>query len=75
MYRPRLLHGLTEDKPDCSLKFCKTLLNGERQGDVIIQKICWHNYDYHSTDNPHCLSPDLTAKDFFFWGDIIFKKL
>jgi len=43
MYQPRLLHGLLEDDPDHHLQFCEVVLNDERQGNGIIDKIMWSN--------------------------------
>ena len=67
MYRPRLLHGLLEDDPVRRLQFCEVVLNDERQGNGIVDKITWsdeahfklsgainrHNYVYYSTNIPH----------------------
>jgi len=69
MYRPRLLHGLLEDDPECRLQFCKVVLNDKRQGNGIIDKIMWpvevhfklsgavnrQNCVYYSTKNPHVM--------------------
>lgn len=69
MYRPRLLHGLLEDDPDRRLQFCEVVLNEERQGNGIINKIMWsdeahfklsgavnrHNCVYYSRENPHVM--------------------
>jgi hypothetical protein len=41
MYLPRLLHGLLEDDPDRRLQFCEVVLNDERQGNCIVDKITW----------------------------------
>jgi hypothetical protein len=63
MYRPRLLHGLLEDEPDRRLQFWEVVLNDERQGNDIVDKITWsdethfklsgavnrHNCVYYST--------------------------
>jgi hypothetical protein len=43
MYRPSLLHGLVDDDPDRRLQFCEVVLNEERQGNGIIDKIMWCN--------------------------------
>jgi len=67
MYRPRLLHGLLEDGLDRRLQFCEVVLNDERQGNGIVNKITWsdkahfklpgvvnrQNCVYYSTKNPH----------------------
>ena len=67
MYRPRLLHGLLEDDPDCRLQFREVVLNDERQGNGIVDKIMWshkahfklsgavnrYNCVYYSTESPH----------------------
>jgi hypothetical protein len=67
MYRPRLLHGLLKDNPDRRLQFCEVVLNDERQGNGITDKIMWsdkahfkfsgavnrHNCVCYSTKNPH----------------------
>jgi hypothetical protein len=67
MYRPRLLHGLLEDNPDCRLQFCEVVLNDERQGNGIVDKITWsdkahfkfsgavnrHNCVHYATKSPH----------------------
>ncbi|XP_037020829.2 uncharacterized protein LOC119063554 isoform X1 [Artibeus jamaicensis] len=69
MYRPRLLHGLLEDDPDRRLQFCEVVLNEERQGNSIIDKIIWsneahfklsgavyrHNCVYFSRENSHIM--------------------
>jgi len=41
IYQPRLLHGLLGDDPECRLQFCKVVLNDERQGNGITDKITW----------------------------------
>lgn len=41
MYWPRLLHGLLEDGLDRHLQFCEVILNNERQGNGIADKITW----------------------------------
>jgi len=46
MYRPRLLHGLLEDDPHRRLQFCEVVLNDERQGNGIVDKITW-SYEAH----------------------------
>jgi len=43
MYWPRLLRGLLEDDPDHSLQFCEVVLNEERHGNGITDKIIWSN--------------------------------
>jgi len=43
MYRPRLLHGLLDDDPDHHVQFCEVILNDERQGSGIVDKITWSN--------------------------------
>jgi len=67
MYQPRLLHGLLEDDLDRCLQFWEEVLNDERQGNGITDKIMWsdkahlklsgainqHNCVYYSTKNPH----------------------
>ena len=69
MYWPRLLHGLLEDDPDRCLQICEVVLNEERQGNGITDKITWsdvahfklpdavnrHNCVYYSTENPHVM--------------------
>jgi hypothetical protein len=69
MYQPRLLHGLSEDDPDRHLQFCEVVLNDEREGNGIVDKITWsneahfklsgavnqHNCFYCSTKNPHVM--------------------
>jgi hypothetical protein len=69
MYRPRLLHGLLDDDPDCHIQFCEVVLNDERQGSGIVDKITWSNEAHfklsgainwhssvcYSTKNPHVM--------------------
>jgi len=43
MYGPSLLHGLLDDNLDRCLEFCEVILNEERQGSGIIDKIMWCN--------------------------------
>ena len=64
-----MLHGLLQDDPDRSLQFYYVILNEERQGNGIIDKITWfdkahfkfpgavnqHNCGYYSTENPHVI--------------------
>jgi len=67
IYRTRLLHWLLEDDLDHRLQFCEVVLNDERQGSGITDKITWsdkahlkisgainwHTCVYYSTKNPH----------------------
>ena len=69
MYVPKLYHGLLEDDPDRCLQFCEVVLNTDRQGNGIIDKITWsdeahfklsdavnrHNHVCHSRANPHIM--------------------
>jgi hypothetical protein len=66
-YRARLLHGLLEDDPDRRLQLCEVVLNDERQGNGIVDKITLsdeahfklsgavnrHNCVYYATKHPH----------------------
>jgi hypothetical protein len=68
IYRTRLLHWLLEDDPDHRLQFCEVVLNDERQGSGITDKITWsdkahlkisgainwHTCVYYSTKKSPC---------------------
>jgi len=85
MYRPRLLYGLLEDKPDRRLQYCEVILNDERQGNGIVDKIMWsdethfkllgavnrHNCVYYSTKSPHItIEGQLNQLGIRVWADL-----
>jgi hypothetical protein len=90
IYRPRLLHGLLEDYPDCCLQFCKVVLNDKRQGNGIIDKITWpveahfklsgavnrQNCVCYSTKNPQVMiEGQLNQSGITVWAGLLCKGI
>lgn len=84
-FRPRLIHGLSDDDFDRRVQFCQTFMNMVESSALDLDRILWtdeavfkinghvnrHNCVYWSEDNPHVtINKEVNAPGVCVWAGI-----